>query len=775
MTARHHVQVPQGVAAELISIGKTANRNDDFVFVRPILRDRMLGVIGDFPGDSMAGTNEACLAFLREFVAERVDTWADVLVPASRVLHMVADAVNDWLNRLERPAKTTLLALVWDVPSGEIHYISYGDSGLAICEAGGLHFLREGDRHGARVAAGFLPARSAAPVQVAKLSPKGVVFAFTDGFWENTQNIFREDLLRRIFSSDQLTHIVKQIYQELIEPAVRRDDFSILLLKGESMTNTAKDGTAQPDPGDMRAWAQAEIQRQLDAERALDDTPNPVEDAFLEILRQHDAMEQRLRQSIEKALHTELDQALSKRFEDHVKGSQTALSDQMRDLFSKMKQQMKVMEGNLHKANEQTSREAIKQSEDLSRQSQRLADQVKQLEAKVADQRKDHNDLRRVVGKAGAASVGGGVVSARNPGGGMAWWYGLDPAWRSGIGVLLALLLFFGLWQLWPSSPPTEGPAPEESSQSADGPSDKSPLQAYFDDAESYAAEGEYQKAVQHLRGARDKYSVPWRDSEGDRLLANYEAQLQGASNSVTSEDLPETNDDARQEPTATAIFEPAAIGDPLLWLLGSNQDTYQRESAAIYAGVDKMAGNFEIPTSGSKKAVVPVPGFSDGSLTLTLNRRSGWLNQKPLSKQRVAALWLQSRLETNLIDAEPGNGTRTKYLTVVGQRVQAFQSLRGLLAAENFKTALVDNELRKAFGWSGNAYDANALKKELAALNGPNNADGKRPRLQWLANRLGLNVRDDRLLETVLAALASFQNLTAEGLYSGTVGQWNL
>ena len=231
------------------SWGKTPNRNDDFVYYKHISATSLLGVLGDFTGDSPQGTNKALVDALDTFVTERIDTWRDNLVDARNIVKLASNHINGWL--LERPGKkaqTTLVVTVYDAYNGQLYYVTAGDSGLAVVTPKTLTFLARGDTSGARDASAHLPVANANfTTGRSEVAADAVVFAYSDGLWENTAHFLKTDqhrqFLHRIFYADNLRTIDQRLHDELIPRSSSKDDLSVLIIKEEAMNNDHDTGT----------------------------------------------------------------------------------------------------------------------------------------------------------------------------------------------------------------------------------------------------------------------------------------------------------------------------------------------------------------------------------------------------------------------------------------------------------------------------------------------------------------------------------------------------
>ena len=364
MTAASHSGNPvkpgpaQRVAMKLLSVGKNERRNDDFVYAQSLFEGSGLGIVGDFTGDGPKGVNQDCVEALDAFVKARIQTWRELLLPADRILLLIARYLNQWLADYDRRAQTTLIACVWDVISGRCHYLSVGDSGLAVVGPQGLRFLAEGDRSGIRIAAGFLPTNNEFRVQEAAVESHEVLFAFTDGLWENTQTFLNDRLLESVFRAGGLNQIVESLNRDILQPAVRKDDLSMLIMKGEPMNQPGSGNQNGQGPnGNARYLTEEGFQRRLQEEvnRQLDQTvgaglahraPSPVERHLLDLVADAPQLEARLSQTLSAKLSGDLQQAINSRI-DQVATENQQREDLRREEMAAMKKQMDRIDARL--------------------------------------------------------------------------------------------------------------------------------------------------------------------------------------------------------------------------------------------------------------------------------------------------------------------------------------------------------------------------------------------------------------------------------------------
>jgi len=225
--------------------GKTKNRNDDFIYAVNIANTRALGILGDFTSDSSIGDNISCRSDLKRFVEGRQEGWRRELTDGKKIIEDVANCVNKWMREYAgTKSRTTLVAVLYDGYEGKLYYTVQGDSGLAVVGEDGVRYIHKGDTTGTRAAAGFLPIETGFQVgSVDKIDPSAVIFAYTDGFWENTSLANEGDnKIREIFTPDKdWEGIVANISKEIFGRSRRKDDLSVLVFKGEKM-NTSGSG-----------------------------------------------------------------------------------------------------------------------------------------------------------------------------------------------------------------------------------------------------------------------------------------------------------------------------------------------------------------------------------------------------------------------------------------------------------------------------------------------------------------------------------------------------
>jgi len=229
--------------------GKTKNRNDDFIYAVNITNTRALGILGDFTSDSTVGDNINCCNDLKRFVEGRQEGWRRELTDGKKIIEDVANCVNQWMkDHAGTKSRTTLVAVLYDGYEGKLYYMVQGDSGLAVVGKDGVRYIRKGDTAGTRVAAGFLPTDTGFQVRkFDKIDPSAVIFAYTDGFWENTRLASEEDdRIREIFNPDRdWEGIVANISKEIFGRSRRKDDLSIFVFKGGELKISKNEKTLE--------------------------------------------------------------------------------------------------------------------------------------------------------------------------------------------------------------------------------------------------------------------------------------------------------------------------------------------------------------------------------------------------------------------------------------------------------------------------------------------------------------------------------------------------
>lgn len=330
--------------ADRFSIGKTDRRNDDMCFTVPLFQTQMLGVLGDFTSDSPQGVNEACQSHLLAFIKDKLATWREMLLPPERMLPLLLRKTNDWLGDFGQKAQTTLIVYVWDLRAETCHFISVGDSGLACIGPEGVRYLREGDRQGLRISAGFLPGQVDGTVMVAPVRAGECLIAFSDGFWENTQSFMNDALLSEVFSGNSLAQISARVQQQLIEPANRKDDLSILLMKGEKMEGTSQ----RPiDQDQLEQLVRNSVEQQVNAAIGSGQSgpPTALERDLLKWLEDAPQLERRFLETLAPQISRTVEAQLTRLFEAQRQQFQNQLDEQSKQLSTRIREQEALVNG----------------------------------------------------------------------------------------------------------------------------------------------------------------------------------------------------------------------------------------------------------------------------------------------------------------------------------------------------------------------------------------------------------------------------------------------
>lgn len=216
-----------------------SDRNDDFVMVRKIFNYRVLGLLGDFTSDSQAGINKRLEKEMQRFIDERLEMWKDMLLPPDRILNLVARHINKWLADRRGDSRTTLVAMDYNAKSRMLHYLTVGDSGLGLGRPSGIDLVVKGDTSGVRDASGFLPLDVADfKVGHCAVDEDTSIFAYTDGFWENTQHFLDphdvEKVLQPVFRKGSALIIGANLKESIYGGSSQQDDLTMLVLKSES-------------------------------------------------------------------------------------------------------------------------------------------------------------------------------------------------------------------------------------------------------------------------------------------------------------------------------------------------------------------------------------------------------------------------------------------------------------------------------------------------------------------------------------------------------------
>ncbi len=216
----------------------SSDRNDDFVLIRKIFNYRVLGLLGDFTSDSQAGINTRLEKEMNRFIDERLEMWKDMLLAPDRILNLVARHINKWLADRRGDSRTTLVAMDYNAKAGMLHYTTVGDSGLGLGGPSCIDLVVKGDTSGVRDASGFLPLDAADfKVEQRVVEGESCVFAYTDGFWENTQHFLdpdrMEDVLLPVFGKGSALIIGANLKESIYGGSSQQDDLSMLVLKAE--------------------------------------------------------------------------------------------------------------------------------------------------------------------------------------------------------------------------------------------------------------------------------------------------------------------------------------------------------------------------------------------------------------------------------------------------------------------------------------------------------------------------------------------------------------
>jgi len=321
------------IRAESMTVGKTTHRNDDFAFHTPIFGYRMLGVLGDFTSDSPRGVNEGLLKSLEGFVAERMTTWREMLLPAERLLPLLARHINEWLGGYASSAHTTLIAFVWDLRDGRVTFISVGDSGLAVAGGSGVRFLRTGDREGIRIAAGFLPTREPFRTESAPVARDEVVFAFTDGLWENTRAFLDDGLLAEVLGAGDLSAVTRAVKDRVFGPASREDDLTVLIMLGETMNRDLTAQSSNLSSRDLEERIERAVARAMGSPDSC--RASPLDQELIQLMgdarAQYDRLEEEMMPRVEQMVGKQVETTMRK----VLKGLEKRIEDRMADMTRK--------------------------------------------------------------------------------------------------------------------------------------------------------------------------------------------------------------------------------------------------------------------------------------------------------------------------------------------------------------------------------------------------------------------------------------------------------
>ena len=295
------------------------NRNDDFYAHFQILSTRVLAILGDFTSDSPKGANTRLQQSLEAFVAKRIVTWREHLIPPQDILGLVGRFINRELQQNHRGAKTTLCACVVDSHERQLHFLNVGDSGLGTCDDGAFQFLRKGDTAGARDATGFLPLETEAfAVYQAECPIDSLVLLFTDGFWENSAHFLdtghAEPFLASLMAQPTLAEVASQFREQILARSNQRDDLTLMIVKEETVAQKSN-GPNQPVADQWEAMVEKKVFEILDRQDSLRPIPpSPMETEFLRVLKQTatglQAMERRILESLRQGSETQFQEMM---------------------------------------------------------------------------------------------------------------------------------------------------------------------------------------------------------------------------------------------------------------------------------------------------------------------------------------------------------------------------------------------------------------------------------------------------------------------------------
>lgn len=222
----------------ILTIGKgTGDRNDDFALIQSVSSGCQVGVIGDFTSNSARGVNLRLRDALGAYLKEKTPVWRERLIEPQTIAELTLRFADKWLADRTETARTTMIVMVTDTRAGMLYHLSVGDSGLALIHRGECRFIYLGDTSGVRDASGFLPLGAAGfQVETTPLPKDGVLLAYTDGLWENTQLMQalqpsrRSGFLASLLTGPNLSSMEQGLKNELLAPADRTDDLTLLVL-----------------------------------------------------------------------------------------------------------------------------------------------------------------------------------------------------------------------------------------------------------------------------------------------------------------------------------------------------------------------------------------------------------------------------------------------------------------------------------------------------------------------------------------------------------------
>jgi len=352
------------------------HRNDDFCANYQILSTRVLAVLGDFTSDSPKGANTRLQQSLEAFVAKRIVTWREHLIPAKDILGLVGRFINRELQQNHHGAKTTLCACVVDSHEAKLHFLNIGDSGLGIGGDGPFHFLRKGDTAGARDATGFLPLETDSfTVYEAEFPQNSQALLFTDGFWENTQHYLEqgsaETFLAELMAQPTLEAVAAQFREQILKRSNQRDDLTLMIVKEETVAQKLN-GPNQPVTEQWEAMVAKKVFEILDSQDSLRPVPpSPMETEFLRVLKQTatglQAMERRILESVRQGSETHFQEML-----EQWRAEMSAFTQTVQQLQDDVKEQRLTFKARVVNAVSDATRDL--------RQLRNLADLPEQLE-----------------------------------------------------------------------------------------------------------------------------------------------------------------------------------------------------------------------------------------------------------------------------------------------------------------------------------------------------------------------------------------------------------
>lgn len=245
------------------TLGKSEQRNDDFVMVEKVLHGLTIGVLGDFTSDGPEGMNRRLQQDLSDYLQKAMPTWRERGIAADVIARLLARQVNKLVKSYPDRAKTTLIVLVLDLREGNLYDVCIGDSGLALFGPSGLRYLNRGDTEGIRDAGGFLPHESEQfDIRTTAIEDGDVVFAFTDGFWENSAHFINPDqaetAIAAVLSEPDTETLGASAEAQWFKRFERKDDVTVLVLKADTLP--------EPDPGSDQfdvAFIEAVVERKL--------------------------------------------------------------------------------------------------------------------------------------------------------------------------------------------------------------------------------------------------------------------------------------------------------------------------------------------------------------------------------------------------------------------------------------------------------------------------------------------------------------------------------